>query len=315
MQRRKIQLIAGTTYTVSLPKEWITKNNLKAKSEIVINEKQDNTLQIALGLPKEKKISSISVEVDEHIHNLSQILLTAYYMGIENITLFSKKELSKEVKAKIRRTISYMSGTEIQYEDKQKITIRVLLDITKVDIMQVLYRIFLIIDSSLSNLIDAPDITEIKLNENEIDRLYHLIAKIISLSLTNPELLHSSGIKDLSLIPQYFLISKRLENIADEIEKIALHLSKKNIEASQKKKILSFIKQEIGKEAVFLKSTPLSSFMKLSEDQLETIKSSISKLKNQLIAEHLEDIVRYIVDIEEELANMFFYRQIIDGKM
>ena len=29
MQRRKIQLIAGTTYSVSLPKDWIRKNNLK----------------------------------------------------------------------------------------------------------------------------------------------------------------------------------------------------------------------------------------------------------------------------------------------
>ena len=29
MHRRKIQLIAGTTYSISLPKEWVKKNHLK----------------------------------------------------------------------------------------------------------------------------------------------------------------------------------------------------------------------------------------------------------------------------------------------
>ena len=34
MYRRRLQLIAGATYTVSLPKEWVLKNNLKEKCEV-----------------------------------------------------------------------------------------------------------------------------------------------------------------------------------------------------------------------------------------------------------------------------------------
>jgi len=47
MHRRKIQLIAGTTYSVSLPKEWVRKNNLKEKNEILFYEKNDRTLVIS----------------------------------------------------------------------------------------------------------------------------------------------------------------------------------------------------------------------------------------------------------------------------
>ena len=51
MERRKIQLIAGSTYTVSLPKSWVIKNNLKEKSQISITENNDRTLVLSSDLP------------------------------------------------------------------------------------------------------------------------------------------------------------------------------------------------------------------------------------------------------------------------
>ena len=43
MERRKIQLIANSTYTLSLPKYWIKENNLKEKDEIMIYEQNNNS--------------------------------------------------------------------------------------------------------------------------------------------------------------------------------------------------------------------------------------------------------------------------------
>ena len=126
MPRRRIQLIAGTTYSVSLPKNWAKKNNLKKKDEILIIEKNDGTLSISPKEIKPKKLNDISMNVDNYVGVIDQILFATYYLGIEKITLFSK--LTKEVKKSIRKTLTHMSGTEINYEDKQKIVIRVLLD-------------------------------------------------------------------------------------------------------------------------------------------------------------------------------------------
>ncbi|MBU1270447.1 MAG: AbrB/MazE/SpoVT family DNA-binding domain-containing protein, partial [Nanoarchaeota archaeon] len=113
MHKRKIQLIAGTTYTVSLPKEWVRKNNLKEKNEILLHEKNDRTLIISPHSIEGKKLNEISLNIDEYAPNIDQILFAVYYLGIENITLFSKKEITKDVKVKIRKTITHMSGTEI----------------------------------------------------------------------------------------------------------------------------------------------------------------------------------------------------------
>src|SRR3989344_430802 len=110
MHRRKIQLIAGTTYSVSLPKEWVRKNNLKEKNEISIYEQNNRTLVISPHTIERKKLDEISLDIDEYASNIDQILFAIYYLGIDHIDLFSKKELTKDVKSIIKKTITHMSG-------------------------------------------------------------------------------------------------------------------------------------------------------------------------------------------------------------
>ena len=148
-------------------------------------ESFDYASALLLDLNNKEKSNVISLEIDKYTNNIDQVLFSVYYQGFETINLFSKKELTKSTKAKIRRTVTHMSGTEISYEDKQKITVNVLLDKSKVDIIQTLYRISLLIESSISNILEKIDINEIRINENEVDRLYHLIVKIVQATLMN----------------------------------------------------------------------------------------------------------------------------------
>ena len=311
MHRRKIQLIAGTTYSVSLPKEWVRKNNLKEKNEILFYEKNDRTLVISPYAIEGKKLNEISLDIDKYISAIDQILFAVYYLGIENISLFSKKELTKDVKSRIRKTITYMSGTEINYEDKQKITIKVLLDKSKVEIFQVLYRISLIIESSILNILEQLNINEIRINENEIDRLYHLITKIILLSIIDSNILNSSKIKNVSLIPAYFLISKRLENIGDNINHLSEYLHKTKVKFENKNEILNFAKTELNRSISYFMSKSTNIFQKINVDNLRIINDYILKLKDKTIQNYLEDIIRYVVYIEEEIVNISFYNQLI----
>ena len=311
MHRRKIQLIAGTTYSVSLPKEWVRKNNLKEKNEILFYEKNDRTLVISPYAIEGKKLNEISFDIDKYISAIDQILFAVYYLGIENISLFSKKELTKDVKSRIRKTITHMSGTEINYEDKQKIIMRVLLDKSKVEIFQVLYRINLIIESSILNILEQLNINEIRINENEIDRLYHLITKIISLSIIDSNILNSSKIKNVSLIPAYFLISKRLENIGDNINHLSEYLHKTKVKFENKNEILNFAKTELNRSISYFMSKSTNIFQKINVDNLRIINDYILKSKDKTIQNYLEDIIRYVVDIEEEIVNISFYNQLI----
>ena len=260
---------------------------------------------------QQKGLNEISLNVDGHIKNIDQILFAIYYLGIETVNLFSKSELTKEVKSRIRKTLTHMSGTEISYEDKQKITIKVLLDKTKVDITQVLYRITLILDLSIAGLLGHLDLGEIQSNESEIDRLYHLMAKIVSLSLIDSNILGSSHIRNVSLIPSYFLIGKKLENIGDNISSLAVYLSKNNVSFEHKKEILDFIKNEINRSAKHILQDFPKDFEKADNTKLKALRDHILQIKEGTILDYLRDTLRYTVDIEEEIVNMSFYTTLI----
>ena len=309
MIRRKIQLIAGTTYSVSLPKEWVLKNHLKEKEEVSLFEKNDLTLVISPLNIRMQDISDVSLNVDEYSQNIEQILFAVYYKGTENITLSSKKEITKSAKISIRRALAHMSGAEIIYEDKQTIKIKILLDKSKVDIYQLLYRINLLIESSILNIQEEMSIAEIKINENEIDRLFHLMSKIITISLVDSNILYSSKIEDISLIPSYFLIGKRLENIGDNINALSAYLSNhKKVFNENKREILHFIKSELNKAIAHIIRKPNIAFQKTSDEALIEINEHLAKLKDKAILGYLTTIIRYVIDIDEETTLIAFYK-------
>ena len=204
-----------------------------------------------------------------------------------------------------------MSGTEITYEDKNNIKIKVFLDKSKIDILQVIYRIILIIESSITSLLGEFSIEEIRINENEIDRLYHLISKIISLSLTDAGILQSSNINYSSLITSYFLIGKKLENIADNINHISEHLNSSKGKFEHSKEILLGIKEEMDICATAIIGNKKNVFEKVSSEKIKHINSLISGIKDKVILNYAEDIIRYTIDIEEEIVIISFYNHLI----
>ncbi|MBU1975040.1 MAG: AbrB/MazE/SpoVT family DNA-binding domain-containing protein [Nanoarchaeota archaeon] len=307
MHRRRIQLIAGATYSVSLPKEWVKKNRLKPKQEVQITENVDGSLLITPHASESTEWTDVTLNVDRYLDSIEQIIFAVYYQGAENINLYSKEKMSKEIKSRIRKANTQMIGTEVTHEDSKRIHIKILLDKRKVDVIQTFYRISILIDSSLANLKEGLDIDEIRINENEIDRLYHLITKIIALSLTDTNILHSSKIENISLIPSYFLMAKRLENIGDNIKHMSeyLHESQKQMSFQ----MLRPIQDELIRCIKYLRSKNKEIFPKICPVLLDKITKSIDTVKDRIVYSYLDDILRYLIDIQVEIIKMSFYNQ------
>ena len=55
-EQRKLQVTGGSTFILSLPKDWATKNELKRGSSMVVREEDDGSLSIApSSFPKKEK--------------------------------------------------------------------------------------------------------------------------------------------------------------------------------------------------------------------------------------------------------------------
>jgi len=169
---------------------------------------------------------------------------------------------------------------------------------------------------SISNIIGQFNLSEIKMNETEIDRLYHLIAKIVSLSLIDSNILHSSNIKNVSFIPSYFLIGKRLENIADNINNLSEYLYDKKI-SFKHMEILQIIRAELNRTMAYFMRIPGSFdiFNKMDEQNLHQMRILLSTIKDTAIRNYIGDIARFTLDVQEEMINISFYNQLIQNKI
>ncbi len=309
MERRKIQLIAGTTYALSLPKSWVIKNHLKAQQSLLIQEREDNTLLIAKDIHPVISRESISLAVEEYKDNIEGVLLKVYYMGFEKITFYSKQTIPRHLKVRIRQTLTYLIGAEITYEDPAKMSIRLLLDKTKVDVIQSLYRMSLIIDQMLISLVEEINIEEMNLNENETDRLYHLIMKILTLSSTDANLLHTSKIENLTFITHYMLITKRLEVIADNIFRVAeyLHQHKKILKLEHKRAVADFLRQELSRSIHHILANYPCMFSPPNKSDIDRIYSFLDLIKDGKIKEHLSYPLKLLLDNAEDIISISFY--------
>jgi len=314
MEKRRIQLVAGSTYSVSLPKEWVIANRLKEKNEVLIYERQDKTLVLSANPVEKMQMREIELNIDEHPQDIHQIIYAVYYLGIETIVLTSEKDLTKEVKTRIRKTLARMAGTEINYEDKRKIVIKVLLDHSKVEIGQILYRLNLLIEFSLDNISSDPNLAENEFTENEIDRLYHLLAKILSLSLIDSNILQTSGVKNVILIPSYFRITKKLERIGDELYRTCIQFRQSKPDFKYKKEIMQFCKDSLSEAITHLVKNPQEKFERTTDQQLAEIHTKLDASKGKEFYPYIETVLRDIVDIQEEVTNITFYNMLIEQR-
>ncbi len=309
MEHRKIQLVAGTTYQISLPKPWIAKNNLKEGKELLVLERSDHSLLITPQYEESLTREKITINVDTIQNQVDRVLFELYYLGFSEIDFISKHQIEKKTKAIIRQTINCMSGTEITFEDEHKITITVMIDRSKVDIVQTLYRIVLLIKQSIDNLFEDQNHDELEINEEEIDRLYHLITKIISLSAIRTDILHSSKIKNAAAIPNYFLVAKKLENIGDDIFYLGTQHAKIGTE---EKEILLHMQTELDR-TIRCVLADFPEILTRANDQDKW------KTKARNLKDHKHDyynLLRNLKDIQEEIMSISFLKQIIrEGKI
>ncbi len=314
MDSRKIQFVGNSTYVVSLPKKWVLKSNLREKNELFLSELHTGELILS---PKQSELSSfneIELNFDELGENLYHTIFSAFYLGFEKIKIFSSKEMTSEKRAQIKESLRHLSGSEIVSESPKDIVVKVFHDKTKIEFSQLLSRIGLILNDLIYNCLERRNLNDVKRDEDELDRLYHLSAKIVTLSQTDFNILNSSGIKNNTLIPALFMITKKLENLGDSLEQLAVLEIEDKVKGKELEPVLLFFKKEINKSISFLTKSNQKNFQAIPKEEEKELEKIIQKHPIK-IREKLFRMLRHLVDIEEEIINISFYNTLIKDKL
>ena len=147
---RKIQFSGNSSFTTTLPKEWVEQNNLKAGEEITLFYNSDNEIVIT---PNNKIIDNnkeIKINIDKDDYDTILRKIVSLYVTGYNLIKISNKlnRLTSEDRESIKKIVrNNLVGTEIINDSTEEITIQVLLSFPELTIKNALRRMYIIAHS------------------------------------------------------------------------------------------------------------------------------------------------------------------------
>ncbi|NYT02442.1 MAG: AbrB/MazE/SpoVT family DNA-binding domain-containing protein [Methanosarcinales archaeon] len=223
METRKVQRTGKSTFIVSLPKSWATKNGIQAGSIIYIDQ-SDNGAIILTPDRSDRDLNLILDIGDKSGEPLIRDLIGCYVSGYRTVEVVSSR-MSSVQKKDVHQIVQKLIGPEILEETGNKIIIHDLLSSDELQAERALRRIRTMVKSMIQDSINAlvegdrEIAMDVLQRDDDVDRLNLLILKQFI------EILRGGAIKQDSLDPItafcYTQAASNLERVADHAYTIA----------------------------------------------------------------------------------------------
>ncbi|SDY50812.1 phosphate signaling complex PhoU family protein [Halobellus clavatus] len=226
VETRKVQVTGGSTFTVSIPKEWATENDVSAGSVVEFYPEGDS-LFLAPANEEERTEGTLDV-TDLAGDELTRAVMTMYVSGFDIINLESSR-ITTSQRRTIREATQSLVGLEVLEETRDSVVIRDLLDSAELSIHTAVRRMRLISLSMLSDAVDglaeldtdmARDVIQ---RDDDVDRLWMVVSRIFRATLRTPKAAEELGLPR-EVCFDYQSAARQLERVADHATKIA-HLT------------------------------------------------------------------------------------------
>jgi len=228
METRKVQRTGKSTFIVSLPKNWATKNGIQPGSLIYIHQGDNGALTLSTDRSERDLRAKLNI-ADKSGEHLVRDIIGCYVGGYRTIEVFSG-HMSMAQKKDLHQIVNKLIGPEILEETINKVVIQDLLSSEELQAEKALKRIRTVVKSMIQDSLSAlqSDNKELAVDviqrDNDVDRLNLLIARQFT------EVLRSGSVRQETLNPitafNYMQAASNLERIADHAHKIAEIASK-----------------------------------------------------------------------------------------
>lgn len=211
LETRKIQKLGVSTLSVSLPKSWIKKTKLKQGDIVYLDQYSEDSLKIITESTKNKyeKVREYNINVDLAKENniLETLVAGAYMMGADVINVFSSDNLEVTQIEEVREIVTKLIGANILEISRNKIVIRCLLDLSKLNISPLIRQLSTTVITMLDESIESLNKYDISLAKKVIEKekgansIYWLITRLLRYSELSPFISSRIGIdKEISAL-------------------------------------------------------------------------------------------------------------------
>lgn len=223
METRKVQRTGKSTFVVSIPKAWASKNGIKNGSIIYINRGNNGGLMLSYG--RSERHLGIELDIgDKSGEPLVRDIIACYLAGYKTIEVTSS-HMTTVQKKDLHRIVNKLLGPEVLEETTNKFVIDDLLSSEELPVEKALRRIktmvvSMIRDGMISLLTDDKELAcDVAQRDDDVDRLNLLVSRQFS------EILRSGFASKDKLDPIaafiYMQAASNLERIADHALKVS----------------------------------------------------------------------------------------------
>ena len=332
-EQRKLQVTGGSTFILSLPKEWATKNELKRGSSMVVREEDDGSLSISpASFPKKEKQDEayIKASLNDNPDAIMRTAISAYLSGynVLHIRAPGQKVLSSKLRNHLKSFArNYLVGTEIVIDTPTELTLQVLLNYPELTVQNALSRMSIIASSMHREAIaalkklDYASAKAVIETDREVNRFSLYIVRLLKMAVSNQRIVKDIGLTSQKECLGYRLIAKAVERTADHATKIAENTLLLNDPVNQE--LLEKISQlsdlaismfESSVEALFkhdfnLAESVIEKLSQVHKVEKETVlyshNAKIEEIVSlRLLIESVRRTAEYATDISEVVLNL-----------
>ena len=211
------------SHTIALPKKWVEKNNLQKGDTLYVLEKSDTELSITPEMVEQKPLQKeITIKVDGKESGAIQREITSAYINNYSSIVLVGETLSKKAK-ELREILHHFVALEIAEQTSAKIVAKDLLNLKETSVDKTIRRMDMIIRSIVQDVRKQPGKVQesIEQRDNDINRLYFLMFRLLKGTLTNKQLATELAITSADALSLWY-ITLSMENIADNLRALGI---------------------------------------------------------------------------------------------
>ena len=221
---RKIQQTPTGTFFVCLPRDWARKKGLTKGSLVCLDVTSDGKLVVDVEYNVEPPTRTTSLAVGPY---LSREIVGRYLLGYDQIDIEAKDRIDSAVRSVVKSTASSLSGLEIFEETSSKISLHSLMQQQpSTSPEKILQRNYAIVAGMIRDAANSFIYGDVELAKNvtarddESNRLYFLLVRILRTIIQNPRLNEKLGITPIECL-DYRLAASLIEGIGDACVQVA----------------------------------------------------------------------------------------------
>lgn len=185
MEYRKLIRFGNSSHVISLPSNWIKKNNLKKGDILNFYENKNNEIIVSLNIKRHKiSIGKANVEIDgKDLKRIRREIVAAYLQGYNSINIIGNIRNNRD---EIRTFLDNLMGFEIVEQNKTTIIAKDFMDLEKFSVENALRKMDLsvrMIFSEFKQFGSKISLENIKIYDKDINRYTFLFRRIYKIAL------------------------------------------------------------------------------------------------------------------------------------